>query len=117
MVPFTLVQSTCKSIFLLTFLRFMRELIVNCCGTTYQRWILADWFDVNCGLKQDCILSPILFNLFISDLTRNINDVGSCLSVGNTSLSILLYADNIVLIADSELQLHSLLIRLNQWCN
>ena len=76
----------------------------------------TDWFDVNCGLKQGCILSPMLFNLYINDLTRHINDVGSGTSVGNTSLSILLYADDIVLIADSELKLQSLLARLDQWC-
>ena len=51
----------------------------------------------------------MLFNLFINDLTRHINDVGSGISVGDTFLSILLYADDIVLIADLELRLQSLL--------
>ena len=78
----------------------------------------TDWFDVNCGLKLGCIVSPMLFNLFISDLTRHINDVCSGISLGDTPLSILLYADDIVhvLIADSELKLQSLLTRLDQWC-
>ena len=58
----------------------------------------------------------MLFNLFINDLTRHINDVGSGTSVGDTPLSILLYADDIVLIADSELKLQSLLTRPDQWC-
>ena len=58
----------------------------------------------------------MLFNLFINDLTRHINDVGSGISVGDTSLSILLYADDIVLMEDSELKLQSLLTRLDQWC-
>ena len=58
----------------------------------------------------------MLFNLFINDLTRDINDVGSDISVGDTPLSTLLYADDIVRIADSELKLQSLLTRLDQWC-
>ena len=76
----------------------------------------TEWFDVNCGLKQGCMLSPMLFNLFINDLTRDINDVDSGISVGDTPFSILLYEDDIVLIADSELKLQSLLTRLDQWC-
>ena len=58
----------------------------------------------------------MLCNLFITDLTRHINDVGSGISVGDTPLSILLYADGIVLIADSEPKLQFLLTRLDQQC-
>ena len=76
----------------------------------------TDWFDVNCGLKQGCVLSLLLCNLVINELTRDINDLGSDISVGDTPLSILLYADDIVLIEDSELKLQSLLTRLDQWC-
>ena len=28
----------------------------------------ADWLDVQCGLRRGCVLSPLLFNLFINDL-------------------------------------------------
>ena len=52
----------------------------------------------------------------LNNLTRDINDVGSDISVGDTPLSILLYADDIVLIEGSELKLQSLLTRLDQWC-
>ena len=91
------------------FLASLQSLCKNVKCTVRVNGQQTDWFDVNCGLKQGCILSPMLFNLFINDLTRHINDVGSGNSVGNTSLSILLYAD-------SEVKLQSLLTRLDQWC-
>jgi hypothetical protein len=30
----------------------------------------TDWFEVNSGLKQSCVLSPLLFNLYLDDLSR-----------------------------------------------
>jgi len=29
---------------------------------------LSEWFDINCGVKQGCVLSPTLFSMFINDL-------------------------------------------------
>ena len=98
------------------FLASLQALYKNVKCTVRVNCQQTDWFDVICGLKQGCILSPMLFNLFINDLTRVINDVGSGISVGDTPLSILLYADDFVLIADSKLKLQSLLTRLDQWC-
>ena len=36
---------------------------------------LTEWFDINSGVKQGCILSPILFSMFINDLVTEINIV------------------------------------------
>ena len=99
-----------------TFLASLQSLYKNVKCTVRVNSQQAEWFDVNCELKQGCILLPMLFSLFINDLTRDMNDVGSGISVGDTPLSILLYADDIVLIADSELELQSLLTRLDPWC-
>ena len=30
----------------------------------------TEWFNVLCGLKQGCVLPPLLFNLFINELTE-----------------------------------------------
>ena len=79
------------------FLASLQSLYKNIKCTVRVNGQQTDWFDVYCGLKQCCILSPMLFNLFINDLTRHINDVGSGISVGDTSLSILLYADDIII--------------------
>ena len=38
----------------------------------------SDWFKVQTGLKQRCILFPLLFNVFVNDLIQEIR----CLHVG-----------------------------------
>ena len=35
--------------------------------------LYSDWFDVNTGVKQGCILSPTLFALYIDDLAKELN--------------------------------------------
>ena len=71
-----------------TFLASLQSLYKNVKCTVRVNRQQTDWFDVNCGFKKGCILSPMLLNLFINDLTRDTNDVGSGISVGDTPLSI-----------------------------
>ena len=58
----------------------------------------TDFFNVDSGVKQVNPLSHLLFNLFINDLVKNINSencgVKACVDI----VSILLYADDIVLL-------------------
>jgi hypothetical protein len=76
----------------------------------------TNWFAVNCGLKQGCLLSPLLFNLFINDLVTLITSLDMGIDIGDEKLSILLYADDIVLLAETESDLQTLLNALNSWC-
>ena len=50
------------------------------------------------GLKQGCILSPILFNAFLNRLTKCINELHCGVEYVDNSMSMLLYADDIILI-------------------
>ena len=72
----------------------------------------TEWFKVMNGLKQGCMLSPLLFNLFINDLVEAINSLG----VGQEKVSVLLYADDLVLVAETEADLQKLLDTLSNWC-
>ena len=76
----------------------------------------TDWFDVSVGLKQGCLISPLLFNLYIDDLTTTIGALGCGVPVEEETVSLLLYADDIALMATSENDLQRMLDCLDQWC-
>ena len=70
----------------------------------------TDWFGVNCGVKQGCILSPTLFAMFIDDLVQTLEEKGLGVSCGsNCNVTSLLYADDIVVTTTSEQNLQSLI--------
>ena len=44
----------------------------------------TEWFDLSTGVRQGCVMSPILFSLFINGLARKINEVGKGVEVGTS---------------------------------
>ena len=65
------------------------------------------------GVRQDCPLSPILFNLFINDIFNNCNKYG--ISIGDKRCCGGLFADDIVLCAPTRSQLKKLLKFASKW--
>ena len=74
-------------------------------GGTY-----STYFKVSNGFRQGSILSPYLFNIYIDDLSVDLNAcrVGCC--VGNAIINHLMYADDLVIMAPSVAGLSKLLI-------
>ena len=95
----------------------IKSLYVNVSACVKVNNLTTDWFDVKSGLRQGCSLSPLLFNLYINDLAIRINALGKGISLNNDKVSLLMYADDIVLIADSETDLQSMLNELTRWCD
>ena len=94
--------------------RFIRPLShVSCVRVNSYR---TEWFDVNCGLRQGCVLSPLLFNLFINDLAVFLKSLDLGVKIADENVCLMLYADDVVLFAESEADLQLLLNSLNDWC-
>ena len=87
---------------------------VRCC--VRLNGVKIEWFPVDCGLKHGCSLSPILFNFFINDLVTRISAMEIGFDIDGENVAILLYADDAVLVCESEKELQVLLQALHTWC-
>ena len=78
---------------------------------------LTEWFGVNCGVKQGCILSPTLFAMYIDDLVEQLRAVNAGVECGERVVSSLLYADDIVLLAPDVECLQKQIKIVEEWCS
>ena len=98
------------------FLSMIKALYQKVSSTVKINSQLSDWFDVNCGVKQGCVLSPTLFSMFINDLVDSVRGTGRGLRIKDTNIDILMYADDVVILAETEGDLQVILNRVNSWC-
>ena len=76
----------------------------------------TDWFQVGKGVHQGCILSPCLFNLNAEYIRRNagLDEAGAGIKIDRRNINNLRYADDTTLMAESEEELTSLLMRVKE---
>ena len=73
----------------------------------------TDWFQIGKGVRQGCILSPCLFNLYAEYIMRNtgLEEAQAGIKIVWRNINNLTYADDIILMAESEEELKSLLMK------
>ena len=76
----------------------------------------TDWFNITSGVKQGDVLSPTLFAVYLNDMAVGIKQLQSGVNLNGFELSILLHADDIVLIAPDEHKLQRMLEFVSSWC-
>ena len=76
----------------------------------------TDWFQVGKGVQKDCILSPCLFNLYAEYIMRNarLDEVQAGIKIAGRNINNLKYADDTTLMAESEEELKSLLMKVKE---
>ena len=76
----------------------------------------ADWFQIGKGVHQGCILSPCLFNLYAEYLMRNagLEETQAGIKIAGRNINNLRYVDDTTLMAESEEELKSLLMKVKE---
>ena len=76
----------------------------------------TDWFQIGKGVCQGCILSPCLFNLYAVYIMRNdgLEEAQAGIKIARRNISSLRYADDTTLMAESEEELKSLLMKVKE---
>ena len=76
----------------------------------------TDWFQIRTGVCQVCILSPYLFNFYAQYIMRNagLEEAQPGVKIAGRNINNLRYADDITLMAESEEELKSLLMKVKE---
>ena len=79
------------------------------CGTT-------DWFQIGKGVGQGCVLSPSLFNLYGEYIMQNagLDEAQAGIKIAGRNINNLRYADDTTLMAESDEDLKSLLMKVKE---
>ena len=95
----------------LTFL--LRNLYAGQGATVRNGNGITDWFQIGKGVHQGCILSPCLFNLHAEYIMQNarLDETQAGIKIAGRNINNLRYADDTTLMAESEEELKSLLMK------
>ena len=76
----------------------------------------TDWFQIGKGVRQGCILSLCLFNLYAEYIMRNtgLDEAEAGIKIAGTNINNFRYAGNTTLMAENEEELRSLLMKVKE---
>ena len=95
---------------------FLRNLYAGQEATVRTGHRTTDWFQRGKGVHQGCILSPCLFNLYAGYIMRNagLEEAQAGVKIAGRNINNVIYADDTTLMAESEEELKSLLMKVKE---
>ena len=90
-------------------LRTVQSLYISSQAAVKTREGETDWFEVKCGLRQRCALSPLLFIIFMDNIMKQANQE-------ENGVEELMFADDLVLIAEDQIRLQEMVSNVDQQC-
>ena len=76
----------------------------------------SDYFPVTTGVKQGCVLSPAVFAIYVNDLVDCIKQCNSGVMIMDQIIYILLFADDIAILAPTEDELQNMINCVHEYC-
>ena len=96
-------------------IRMIQNLYEKATSAVYLNNSIGDWFRTTVGVRQGCVLSPTLFNIFLERImTDELNDHEGTVSIGGRNITNLRFADAIDGLAGREKELADLVERLDK---
>ena len=94
----------------------LRNLYAGREATVRTRYGTTDWFQIGKGVHQGCILSPCFFNFYAEYIMRNagLEETQAGIKIARRNINNLRYADDTILMAESEEELKSLLMKVKE---
>ena len=100
-----------------TFLKMLKSIYSSVTAQIITPLGLTPKINLRRGLRQGCILSPLLFILFINDIQDHFSKVnGHEMFINNISITHLLFADDLVIFSQSVIGLQRFLNTIEQYC-
>ena len=95
---------------------FLRNLYAGQEATVRTGHGKTDWFQIGKGVRQGCILSPCLFNLYTEFIMQNarLNEAQAGIKIAGRNINDLRYADDTTLMAESKVEFKSLLMKVKE---
>ena len=97
--------------------RVIEHLYNNVVSAVHMNGSIGEWFRTTVRVRQGCLLSPTLFNIFLERIMSDaLEEHDGKVSIGGRTITNLRFADDINALAEEEQELEALVESLDKTC-